>query len=56
MLTRIKICRAAISPVVLNGCKTSYVTLRKERRLRVFKNRVFRKIYGPKTGEWESFH
>jgi hypothetical protein len=35
------------------------LTLRKERRLRVFKNRVLRGIFGSKrdevTGEWENF-
>jgi len=37
-------------------CETSSVTLREERRLRVFENRVLRKIFGPKraevAGEW----
>jgi hypothetical protein len=47
-------------PVVLYGCKTWSLTLRKECRLRVFKNRVLRRIYGPKrdevTGEWRRLH
>jgi hypothetical protein len=34
--------------------------LREERRLRVFENRVLRKVFGPKrdevTGEWEKLH
>jgi hypothetical protein len=34
-------------PVVLCGCKT----LREEHRLRVFQNRVLRRIFGPKVGE-----
>ena len=41
-------------PVVLYGCETWSLTLREERRLRVFKNRVLR-IFGPKdevTGKW----
>ena len=36
------------------------LTLREERRLRVFKNRVFRRIFGPKwdevTEEWRKLH
>ena len=36
------------------------LTLREERRLRVFKNRVLRKVFGPKrdevTGEWRKLH
>jgi hypothetical protein len=51
-----KIYRTIILPVVLYGCETCSLTFREERRLRVFKNRVFRKIFGPKrdemTGEW----
>ena len=43
-------------PVVLYGCETWSLTLREERRLRVFENRVLRRIFGPKgnkvTGEW----
>ena len=45
-----------ILPVVLYGCETWSLTLRKEHRLRVFENRVLWRIYGPKrdevTGEW----
>jgi hypothetical protein len=51
-----KIYRIVILPVVLYGCETWSVTLREEHRLRVFKNRVLRGIFGPKrdevTGEW----
>ena len=36
------------------------MTLREERRLRVFENRVFRRVFGPKrdevTGEWRKLH
>jgi hypothetical protein len=43
-------------PVVLYGCETWSATLREEHRLRVFENRVLRRIFGPKrdevTGEW----
>ena len=52
----IKICRTIILPLVLYGCETWSLTLREERRLRVFKNRVLRSIFGPRgdevTGEW----
>jgi hypothetical protein len=38
------------------GCETWSLTLREEHRLRVFENRVLRRIFGPKrdevTGEW----
>ena len=41
---------------VLYGCETWSLTLREERRLRVFANRVLRRVFGPKrdevTGEW----
>jgi len=47
-------------PVVLYGCETLSLTLREERRLRVFENRVLRKIFGPRrvrlTGEWRKLH
>jgi hypothetical protein len=53
---KIKIYRTVILPVVLYGCETWSLTLRKERRLRVFENRVLRRVFGPKrdevTGEW----
>jgi hypothetical protein len=38
-------------PVVLYGCKTWSLTLREELRLRMFENRVLRKIFGPKRDE-----
>jgi hypothetical protein len=42
--------------VVLYGCETWSLTLREEHRLRVFENRVLRRIFGPKrnevTGGW----
>ena len=47
-------------PVVLYECETSPLTLREEHRLRVFENRVLRRIFGPKrdgvTGEWRKLH
>jgi hypothetical protein len=46
--------------VVLYGCETWSLTLRKEHILRVFENRVLRRIFGPKrydvTGEWRKLH
>jgi hypothetical protein len=58
--TKIKIYRTAILPVVLYGCETWSLTLREEHRLRVFENRVLRRIFGPKrdevTGEWRRLY
>jgi len=55
-----KIYRTMILPVVLYGCETWSFTLREERRLRVFENRVLRRIFGPNrdevTGEWRKLH
>ena len=48
---KIKIYRIIILPVVLYGCETWSLTLREERRLRVFENRVLRRIFGPKRDE-----
>jgi hypothetical protein len=57
---QIKIYRTVILPVVLYECETCPVTLREERMLRVFENRVLRKIFVPKrdevTGEWRALH
>ena len=56
----IKIYRNIILPVVLYGCETWSLTLSEERGLRVFGNRVLRRIFGPKkddvTGEWRKLH
>ena len=56
----IKIYRTIISPLVLYGCETSSLTLREERRLMVFENRVLRRVFGPKTDEvtrkWRKLH
>jgi hypothetical protein len=58
--TKIKIYRTIILPVILYGCETWSLTLREEHRLRVFKNRVLRRIFGTKrdgvTGEWRRLH
>jgi hypothetical protein len=51
----IKIYKTVILPVVLYGCQT----LREEHRLRVFENRVLRRIFGPKReedGSWRKLH
>ena len=57
---KIKIYKTIILPVVLYGCVTWSVTLWDERRLRVFENKVLRRIVGPKkdelTGEWRKLH
>jgi hypothetical protein len=45
---KIKIYRTIILPVVLYGCETWPLTLREECRLRVFENRVLRRIFGPR--------
>jgi hypothetical protein len=53
---KVKIYKTIILPVVLCGCETWSLTLRKEHRLRVFENRVLRRMFGPKRneviGEW----
>jgi len=57
---KIKIYRTILLPVVLYGCKTWSLTLREERKLRVFENMVLRRIFGPRrdevTGEWRRLH
>jgi hypothetical protein len=53
---KIEVHRTIVLPFVLYGCETWSLTLREERRLRVFGNRMLRRIFGPKrvevTGEW----
>jgi hypothetical protein len=57
---KIKIYRIIIFLFVLYGCEAWSLTLREEHRLRVFENRVVRKIFGPKrdevTGEWRRLY
>jgi len=48
---KIKLYRNITLPVVLCGCETWSLTLREERKLRVFENRVLRKIFGPRRDE-----
>ena len=50
-IVKIKIYRTIILPVVLYGCETWSLTLRDERRLRVFDKRVLRRVFGPKRDE-----
>jgi hypothetical protein len=56
----VKLYRTIILPVVLFGCASLSLTLREERRLRMFENRALRRIFGPKrdkvTGEWIKPH
>jgi hypothetical protein len=48
---KIKIYRTIILPVVLYGCETWSLTMREECRLRVFENKVLRRILGPERNE-----
>jgi hypothetical protein len=48
---KIEIYRTIILSVVLYGCETWSLTLREERRLRVFENMVLRKIFGLKMDD-----
>jgi hypothetical protein len=56
---KIKIYKSVILVFVLNGCETWSLTLREEHKLRVFENRVLRRIFGPKREEddsWRKLH
>ena len=56
---KIKTYKTIILPVVLYGCETWSLTLREECRLRVFENRILRRIFGPKrdkNGDWRRLH
>ena len=56
---KVKTYKTIILSVVLYGCETWSLTLREEHRLRVFENKVLRKIFGAKkdeiTGEWRKY-
>jgi hypothetical protein len=56
----IKIYKTIILPVILHGCETWSLALRKEHRLRVFDNRLRRRIFGPRrdevTGNFRKLH
>jgi hypothetical protein len=60
MNLKVKIYKTIILPVVLYGCETWSLTMREEHRLRVFKNRMLRRIFGHKRdevmGEWKKLH
>jgi len=47
---KIKVYRTIILSVVFYGCETWSLTLREERRLRVFESRVLRRMFVPKGG------
>ena len=57
---KIKIYRTIILHVVLCGCETWSLTLMEERKLRLFKNMVLRRIFGPSrvkvTWQWRRLH
>jgi hypothetical protein len=57
---KIRIYKSIILPVVLYECKTWSLTLREEHRVRVFENKVLRRIFIPRrdeaTGEWRKLH
>jgi hypothetical protein len=57
---KIKIYKTVILPMILYGGETWFLTLREEHRLRMFENKVLRRIFGPKrdevTGGWRKLH
>jgi hypothetical protein len=57
---KVRIYKTIILPVVLYGRETWSLTVREEHKLRVFENRVLKRIFGPKrdgvTGEWRKLH
>jgi hypothetical protein len=57
---KIDIYTTIILPLVLFGCETWSVTLREEHRLRMFENKLLRRIFRPKrdgvTGGWRKLH
>ena len=59
-IVNFKIHRTIIFPVVLHGCETWSLTLREEPRLRLFENKVLRRIFEPKryevAGKWRRLH
>jgi hypothetical protein len=48
---KIKVYRTIILPVVLYGCETWLLTLRVKHKLKVFENRVLRRIFGTERDE-----
>jgi hypothetical protein len=57
---KMRIYKTAVLPVALHGCQTSSLALRKEQRLRVFENRMLRRLFRPTSGEvaggWRKLH
>jgi hypothetical protein len=57
---KIRIYKTIILPVVLHGCETWSLILRNKYRLRIFENRVVRRIFGPRrdevSGGWRKLH
>jgi hypothetical protein len=57
---KVRIYKTIILPVVLHGCETWSLILREEHTLRVFENRMLRKLFGGKTdgvtGGWRKLH
>jgi hypothetical protein len=57
---KIRIYKTVIFPLVLYGCETWSLNLRKKHRLRMFENGVLKKIFWPKsdevTREWGKLH
>jgi hypothetical protein len=57
---KVRIYKTIILPLVLYGRETLSLALREEHKLRVFENRVLRRIFGPKrngvTGGWRKLH
>ena len=56
---KIKINKKVILPVVLYGCEAWSLTLREGHRLRVFENKILKRIFGPNrdaNGEWRRMH
>jgi hypothetical protein len=55
-----RIHKTIILPVVLYWCESWSLILREEQRLRVFENKVLRRIFGPKRhevmGDWRKLH
>jgi hypothetical protein len=51
MCITVRIYKTIILPVVMYGCEAWSLTIRQEHRLRVFVNRVLRRIFGPKRDE-----
>jgi hypothetical protein len=57
---KVTIYKTIILPVVLYGCEAWSLTVREEHKLRVFENRVLRRMFEPKrdkvTGGWRKLH